>query len=375
MRIVQVAPLVSPIDETREPIGGAQVLLAELARGLAARGHEVTLAAADGSRLSGMRVAPLAIHSAALRPAPMAQTSGERGDEAQQAEAFGRVRGWIEDHRAEIDVVHAHAYDAPAFDALAGAPRPVVHTLHLPPLDDAVVRAARRASDATMVTVSDANARAWRSQSVPVPYVVHNGIDLDRIPLGVARGTHLVCAGRISPEKGVHVAIAVARRVGRPLVILGGVYDASYFATAVAPRVRELPNWRPGDPVSGAVYIGRRSRSELHGIVASSAVTLMPVLWDEPFGLVALESLAAGTPVVAYRRGGLAEILDATSGELVAPGDETGLERAIGRAAMWPPDACRARAARFSLGAMLSGYEAVYAAVQSGAPRRDAGYP
>lgn len=208
-----------------------------------------------------------------------------------------------------------------------------------------------------------------------VHHVVHNGIDLDRVAVGVSRGAHLACAGRISPEKGVHVAIAVARRAGRQLVIVGGVYDESYFATAIRPHVRELPDWHAGAPVSGAVYIGQRSRGDLHAILASSAVTLMPVLWDEPFGLVALESLAVGTPVVAYRRGGLPEIVDATCGELVAPGDEAGLERAIGRAAMWPLDACRAQAERFSLRAMLSGYEAVYAAVQSGAPYRDAGYP
>ncbi len=374
MRILQVAPLVSPIDEGREPLGGAQVLVADLARALAERGHNVTLAAADGSHLSGVRLAPLGIDSQTLRAASFSQNHRERGDEALQARAFERVRAWIDERAGDIDLVHAHAYDAPAFAALAGSPRPVLHTLHLPPLDGAVVRAAREASDATMVTVSEANARAWRAAGVQVTHVVHNGIAPGGIRPGAARGSHVVCAGRISPEKGVHIAVAAARRDGRAIVVVGGVYDEAYFARAVAPHVRSAPEWRAGDPVSGAIYVGRRSRDELHQIVASAAVMLMPVQWEEPFGLVALESLAAGTPVVAYRRGGLPEIIDASCGELVDPGDEAGLVRAISRAANRSRAACRTRAARFSLAAMVSGYEAVYAAVRGDAPGADRGY-
>lgn len=373
MRILQVAPLVSPIDEAREPIGGAQVLVADLARGLAARGHGVTLAAAEGSRLSGVRIAPLGIDSEVLRPATFMPTGAGRADDVLQTRAFARVRRWIDEHAGEIDVVHAHAYDAPAFDLLAGVPRPVVHTLHLPPLDGAVVRAARHASEATMVTVSQANARAWRAAGVPVVHVVHNGVALDEIKVGITRGAQAVCAGRVSPEKGVHIAIAVARRAGRPLVIVGGSYDRSYFSAAVAPYVRSAPEWLPGDPVSGAIHIGHRPRREVHEILAGSTVLLMPVLWDEPFGLVALESLAAGTPVAGYRRGGLPEIVDESCGELVASGDEAALAGAISRVATRLPDACRKRAERFSLAAMVSRYEAVYSAVQGDTPIADRG--
>jgi UDP-glucose:tetrahydrobiopterin glucosyltransferase len=352
--------MVSPIDDTRGPIGGAQALLADLAKGLASRGHDVTLLGADGSRLERVRVPALGIDSSALRPASLGATQGARPDDLAQNRAFASVRKWIDEHIPEIDLIHAHAYDAAAFDALRGARRPVLHTLHLPPLDASVVRAAHAARDATLVTVSGANARAWREQGVPVTHVVHNGIDLNQVPVGQRRGTHLICAGRVSPEKGTHIAVAVARRRGRSLVVAGGVYDDAYFESRVAPHVRRSPEWRLGDPIEDVVYVGPRKREELLTIMGSSAALLMPVLWDEPFGLVALESLATGTPVIAYRRGGLAEIVDETCGVLVEPDDEDALERAIGIGPELAGDPCRRRSERFSLTAMLAAYEGVY---------------
>ncbi|HEV8534736.1 MAG TPA: glycosyltransferase [Candidatus Limnocylindria bacterium] len=367
MRILEVAPFASPIDERREQLGGAQVLIADIARGLASRGHAVTLAAANGSQVEGAALADLDIDSARMRRADLGPTDAPRTDDIAQREAFARVREWLEAHTAEIDVAHAHAYDAPAFAALSRAPRPVVHTLHLPPLDAGVVEAARAAKGATLSTVSEANARAWRKAGVPVGHVIPNGVDLSRIPPGTDRGDHLIYAGRISPEKGVATAIDVAARTGRGLVLVGGVYDERYFAKAVAPRVRRVE--RLDRTVRGAVYLGARPREEVYRLMGSAAVTLMPVEWDEPFGLVAVESLAAGTPVVAYRRGGLVEIIDDICGELVEPGDVEGLARAVGRAAGKDPAECRRRAQRFGVEAMISAYEAMLAALAHGERR------
>ena len=97
MRILQVAPLVAPIDE-RDQIGGAQVLVAELARGLVRAGHDVTLAAADGSFVHGTRLAPLGIDARTLRPAPLAARAGPREDDAAQRAAFQQVRQWLDAH-------------------------------------------------------------------------------------------------------------------------------------------------------------------------------------------------------------------------------------------------------------------------------------
>jgi glycosyltransferase involved in cell wall biosynthesis len=366
MRILEVAPFASPIDEQGAQLGGAQVVVADLARGLAARGHAVTLAAADGSSVRGVALAQLGIDSAELRRADLAPSDAPRADEAQQRAAFARVASWIGAHAAEIDVMHAHAYDAPAFEQLADAARPVVHTLHLPPLDTTVVRAARAATRSTLATVSQANARAWTEAGVPVSHVIPNGVDVGSIPFGSGGADYLLYAGRISPEKGVDAAIYAAEAVGRGLVLVGAAYDESYFARAIAPRVRAVDRLDPGDVLRGAVYLGPRPRTVVHRLMRDAAATLMPVRWDEPFGLVALESLATGTPVVAYRRGGLPEIIDTSCGELVTSDDADAFARAIGPAMAKDRQACRRRAEHFGLEAMLAAYEALLEAVATG---------
>ncbi len=358
MRILEVAPFVAPIDDRGAQLGGAQVLLADLAGGLAARGHHVTMAAARGSHVRGVALADLGIDSADLRPASLDVGAPPRTDAEGQRRAFTAVRAWIEAHAGEIDVVHAHAYDAQAFDLLGGGRWPVVHTLHLPPLDLEVVAAARRAERATFVTVSRANAAAWEAAGVAVRAVIVNGIDLAAIRFAADPGRYLLHAGRLSPEKGVETAIVVAERLGRDLLLVGGVYDERYDAEVVLPRVRRALDWRIGDRVEGALSIGRRPREEVYALMGGAAVTLMPVRWDEPFGLVALESLATGTPVVAYRRGGLPEIVDRSCGALVERDDEEAFGREVLRALEIDRAACRRRAERFPLERMLEAYEA-----------------
>ena len=348
----------APIDDRREPLGGAQVLLADLAGGLAARGHHVTLAAARGSHVRGVAIADLGVDGADLRPAGFGADAPPRADADGQRRAFAAVRAWLDAHAGEIDVVHAHAYDAQAFDLLGGGRWRVVHTLHLPPLDPEVVAAARRAEGASFVTVSRANAAAWEAMGVVVRTVILNGVDLAAIPFARDRGRYLLHAGRISPEKGVETAVAVAERLGRDLLLVGGIYDETYYAEVVLPRVRRVPDWRIGDRVKGTVYIGRRPREDVYALMGGAAVTLMPVRWDEPFGLVALESLAAGTPVVAYRRGGLSEIIDQTCGALVERDDRDAFGREVLRAMDIDRAACRRHAERFPLERMLDAYEA-----------------
>jgi glycosyltransferase involved in cell wall biosynthesis len=271
----------------------------------------------------------------------------------------------------EIDVVHAHAYDAAAFSALSNAPVPVVHTLHLPPLDLLVVEAARR-SDATIVTVSESNARSWRAARARVDVVIPNGIDVSEVPLGRRRGDHLIFAGRMSPEKGAATAIDVAERTRRGILLVGDIYDEAYFAKEVAPRVRIVPDATRVEDVRGAIYIGPRTRPEVYELLARAAATLLPVEWDEPFGLVAVESLAAGTPVAGYARGGLVDIVQDGTGELVPPGDVAALADAVQRVVGTDPAECRRRAARFSVEAMVSAYEKLLAGLvhQAGQTRR-----
>jgi glycosyltransferase involved in cell wall biosynthesis len=351
LRIALVAPLVSRIDDARPPLGGAQVIVADLARTLASRGHDVTLLAATGSRVRGARTPDIGIDASRLAPADLTASEG-RADDASQRGGFGAVRSWIDGHPGEWDVVHAHAYDAPAFDALRGL-APVVHTLHLAPLDGAVVAAAgaAAASGAVLASVSHANARAWTAAGARVSEILPNGIDVEAIPFGARADGPLLFAGRMSPEKGPEVAIRAARAAGRTIVLAGGVYDRDHFTREVEPLLG--PDAR---------YRGALPRLELYELMARAPAVLMPVRWDEPFGLVAVEAQAAGAPVVAFERGGLPELIVAgRTGILVPRDDEAAFTAAIARTDRIDRGACRTNAGRFTILRMAEAHERLYA--------------
>ncbi len=356
MKIALVAPLVTRIDDTQVPPGGAQALLADLAAGLAARGHRVLLFATSGSRVTGVEAVDLGLDPGRFVPAVLGRAAAREDDDAQH-DAFARIARWLAAHHDAWDVVHAHAYDAPAFDALS-ALRPVVHTLHLAPVDPLVVAGAARAERAgsVLASVSRANARAWTAAGAPVSEVLPNGIDVAAVPFSPDGGASLLFAGRISPEKGADVAIRVARRAGRPVVLAGPTYDRGHFADAVEPLLG-----------TDARYAGALPRVDLYRLMGRSAAVLVPVRWDEPFGLVVVEAQAAGTPVVGFARGGLVELVDeGRTGILVPADDEDALVAAIGRVGALDRSACRNSALRWTTGAMLEAHERLYARLARG---------
>lgn len=297
-----VAPLVSPLTEAQ--LGGAQAFVTDLARALAARGHDVTLHCAAGSDVAGVRLVP--VETAELAAA-MVRPLGAAGPALPaMRDAFRRLYAGVRQLRP--DAVTQHAFDAEAIEEAEDLACRVVHTLHLPPLGPAVVAAAR-ATRRPLVTVSQAAAAGWAREGVRTA-VIRNGVpDFDAgAPPVQARA---VVAGRVSPEKQTHVAIDLARRAGLEAFVAGTLYDRDYAE-------------------HHAIQAQRLARPDLWRLMAASAVTLMPVDWEEPFGLVAAESQVAGCPVVAYRRGGLPEVVeDGVGGFLVEPGDEDGFVAAI----------------------------------------------
>lgn len=373
MRIALVAPLVSPIAPPY--LGGAQVLLADLARGLAQRGHDVTLYAAEGSSVPGVHVVTLGIDSSAMRPARFHRDSsapddGERVPDMLRPDerkllpsyAFLHVFRALVNHADAYDLVHAHAFDWPAYAYSAMLPLPVIHTVHLPPVDSNIARllgvlAPPDGSPARvrLTTVSHACAAEW-AQFCDIAQVIYNGVDVAAIPFHAVASAQpfLLFAGRISPEKGVEDALAIAEQAGLPLVLAGDIYDSRYYEQQVAPRLERLGE--------RARYLGSVAREDLHQLMGESLAVLCPVHWEEPFGLVACEAQAAGTPVVGYRRGGLAEVVaDGETGYLVAPGDSTAAVAAVHQAHRLDRHACRNRVERlFSLETMLDAYEAFY---------------
>jgi glycosyltransferase involved in cell wall biosynthesis len=343
VRVALVAPFVSTIADRGAQMGGSQAVLADLGAGLAARGHDVTLLAARRSHVGGVRIPDLGIDA---DPSASVGTRAERRS-ASQERAFAAVRAWLDHDAQRPEVIHAHAFDAPAFEQLRGLG--ALHTLHLPPLDDAVVAAAR-AADATLATVSPSCQADWRAAGVAVDVILPNGVDLNAIPLGSGAGRYLAFCGRMSPEKGADVACRVARAVGMPLRLAGPVYDQTYFSTVVSPLLG-------GD----VVYLGALDRASVWRLLGDAALALFPVDWNEAFGMAALESLACGTPVAGFRRGGLTELVtEGRTGTLAAPGDEGALAEAVRASLGLSRDECRESARRYDLAHMLDAHEAVY---------------
>ncbi len=327
-----MASLVTPLRPNLA--GGAQAFVCDLARELHDRGHEVALYCASRSQVPGVDLVEIEV------PAGVAEALVMPGGAPPQAVAAlgeGFERLFAELRRQAPDVVSQHAFDAEAIELAEGLR--VLHTLHMPPMVPAVVEAARR-SRAAFATVSEAARRDWSAVGLEPVRVLRNGIPdfgvEPRPPEPVA-----VIAGRISPEKGTAAALRVATAAGLEPLLLGEVYDRAYHEREVRLQPRAV------------------GREELSRIMAGAAATLMPVEWEEPFGLVAAESQMAGCPVAGYRRGGLPEVVsEGVGGYLVEPGDEAGLVEAVHRAAGLDRAAIRRSAlGRLLIGPAVAAYE------------------
>lgn len=348
MRVAVVTSLVSPIRAAEA--NGPHAVIVDLARGLTARGHRVSVYAAAGSVAHGVDVVEIPVDP----EAGDARLHVDRGatDEGTAALNRGFDRLYASIHADAPDVVSQHAFDAAAIELAEGMP--VLHTLHMPPVVDEVV-AAVGVTRAALTTVSVASQATWLRAGIPAIGVLRNGVP-DREPARGATVPVALVAGRISPEKGTDAAIRVARRAGLAVLVVGDVYDPDYFASAVEPLLR------------AGEWIGAVPREVLFQLMARCAVLLMPVGWDEPFGLVAAEAQMAGCPVVGYRRGALPEVVsDGIGGWLVEPGDEDGLLSATYLARGLDRSAIRRRAqGELGVDRMVDAYERALRAVAAG---------
>jgi glycosyltransferase involved in cell wall biosynthesis len=358
MRVAIMAPLVSAIREPQQ--GGSQAFVSDLARGLTGRGHEVHVYAASGSQIPGVQVIDTGVDPELLAGTLYRASGAVAGPGAAPAaeDAFAAAYRAVPGGR--YDVVHNHAFDAPAVRRAACLPVPVVHTVHLPP-DKAVSAALRKAGRGrrppAVATVSQFQAGAW-ARIVPVDAVLPPYPPARAIGWSAAPGTGALFAGRLSPEKGAAEAIDMARAAGLPIEVYGDVYDADYSREQIDPRRHE-----PGVTVHPAV-----PRAALWEIMARAAVVLCPSRWDEPFGLAAAEAQACGTPVVAFRRGGLSEVIvDGVTGFLVPPDDVAAFTEAVRGAPGLSRAACRKHAeSRLDLDVSLDAHERLYRRVAGG---------
>ena len=350
MKIALIAPLVSAIREPQR--GGSQAFVSDLARGLLGRGHDVHLYAASGSDVPGVPVIDTGVDHRSLS-ATLYRASGGVPPELGAADsAFSGVYAAVRGDR--YDVVHNHAFDAPAVTLAIALHAPIVHTVHLPP-DEAVAAALcdalRGDAPPTVAGVSEFQASAWR-RVVPVDAILPPCVPTALIDWAPSGGEGAVFAGRLSPEKGAAEAIDIARAAGVRIDVYGDAYDADYARERIDPRRAE-----PGVSIHPGV-----PRSALWKAMARAAVVLCPARWEEPFGMVAAEAQACGTPVVAFKRGALGEVIaDEVTGFLVAPDDLHAAADAVRRSTGLSRSACRDHAEHdLDLERSLEAHEQLY---------------
>ena len=344
MRIAIIAHLKHAITEPFA--GGLEMHTHLLATSLRARGNDVTLFASTRSDPATGLVA--ICDESTLNAAGTA----EAGDIMFFREHHAYLRLMSELRRSDFDIVHNNSLHYLPVAMADTLPMPMVTTLHTPPFCwlESGIRLCR-AEATRFVAVSEAIRTVW-SPIVAIDRVIFNGIDLDRFPYRATPDPepYLVWYGRIVPEKGTHLAIAAARRVGLPLRIAGPVSDPAYFAAEVAPHL--------GNAVR---HVGHLDHKTLSRLVAGARAFLCTPCWDEPFGLVVAEALSCGTPVAAFARGAIPGLLAAESGVLATPDDIESLANAAVAAMMLDRAACRTRAETIcDAYGMIDGYEALY---------------
>lgn len=345
MRVCLIASSRFPVAEPFH--GGLEAHTASLARTLLDRGHEVDVFAAPGSDPR--------LNVDALSVSRFTSSTAARSD------VGARPEEWMEEHHAYLalmldlardgasryDVVHNNSlHHLPV--AMAGAIQPpVVTTLHTPPIAwlESAIRLTRH--PVRFAAVSRFTAAAW--QHATSSTVVMNGVDVDVWRAGCG-GTRAVWTGRIVPEKAPHLAVEAARRAGLEIDLAGPITDVAYFSDVIAPLLGP-----------GACYVGHLGTADLAALVGSAAVAVVSPQWDEPYGLVAAEAMACGTPVAALPRGALPEIVLPGAGALAVGPDAEDLSEAIRHAATMDRRRVRQHAVEhLSLDRMVDGYEDMY---------------
>ncbi|MBD2103651.1 glycosyltransferase family 4 protein [Leptolyngbya sp. FACHB-261] len=336
MRIAQIAPLWETVPPPA--YGGSELVVSLLTDELVRRGHEVTLfASGDSTSLAKIE----SVHPQALR-----LDASIKEHPIYEMLQLGRVY----EQAQEFDIIHSHIGCA-ALACSNLVKTPTVHTLHgvfTPDNEKLFVHARKQ----PYVSISNDQ----REPRLGLNYVatVYNGIDLDahKFYPQPEEPPYLAFLGRISPEKGTHLAIEIAKRSGWHLKLAGKVdrVDVDYFEQEIKPLI-------DGEQIE---YLGEANHVQKNALMGGAVATLFPITWREPFGLVMIESMAAGTPVIAMELGSASEVIAHGKTGFLCHSVE-GCVDALAKVPTLSRSACREHVKQhFSVQRMVDGYEAVY---------------
>jgi glycosyltransferase involved in cell wall biosynthesis len=325
--------------------GGIEAMLGGLVDGLVDRGHEVTLLAAGRNGTKAQRFV-------AVYETPPSERLGDPMPEVVHAAAAARALSEL-----DVDVVHDNTLAGPLARSAYSAP--TVVTTHGPVAGEHGRLLGELGGDVGLVAISDAQ----RAAAPELNWVgrVHNGIDVASYPVGDGDDGYLLWIGRFSPAKGAHLAIDAARAAGYSVVLAGKLNEQAeqdYFEDAVRPRLGR-----------GVAYVGTADAALKRELYGGAAALLFPICWEEPFGLVMIEAMACGTPVVALSRGSVPEVVeDGVTGFVVD--HQSDLVGAVRRIDEIDRAACRRRMEeRFDFEVMVDGYERVFHQVAAAGER------
>jgi glycosyltransferase involved in cell wall biosynthesis len=337
MRIGMIAPPWFPLPPQR--YGGIEFVVSLLTEGLVARGHDVTLFASGDSETHARL-------SYIFARAPYEQMeNGGHLEVMHSLEAYMRAD--------EFDVIHDH--DGLASRAMGALVHrltgtPVLATLHGPA--DAVTQQSLSSlrADLKFIAISDYQRHGF--PDLDFVGTIPNAIDVEHMPFSPQKDGYLLFIGRMTPDKGAHTAIDVAHRLDRRLILAGKVNEGperEYFTAEVEPHLSDKIHFR------GEVDHDTKVRLYEH-----ACCTLFPIQWPEPFGLVMIESLACGTPVIALRQGSVPEIIEhGRTGFIVDAADEM-VEASAYIGDIDPAECRRAVEERFGSEAFVAAHEGAY---------------
>ena len=335
MKIAQIAPLWECVPPPA--YGGIELVVSLLTDELVQRGHDVTLfASGDSTTLAELE----SVHPRALRLDPSVREYGIY-EMLQLSQVYERA--------SEFDVIHSHMGCA-ALPYTKLVKTPTLHTLHGIFTPDNR-KMFSHAKDQPYVSISDRQRDA--ELGLNCISTVYNGIDVNQHNFyeKAQEPAYLAFLGRMSPEKGPHHAIAIAKGVGLPLKMAGKVdpVDVEYFESEIQPHIDGIQ----------IQFQGEANHAQKNELMGNAIATLFPITWQEPFGLVMVESLAAGTPVIAMRMGSTPEVIRPDVGFLCDTVEEC--MAAVERVQTIDRALCRAYVSEFfSVQSMTTGYEAAY---------------
>jgi glycosyltransferase involved in cell wall biosynthesis len=266
--------------------------------------------------------------------------------EAYEADEYIKILKDIESK--DFDIVHNNSTHELPIIWGASARIPVVTTLHAPPQFSKVkpaVTAAGNAQNLHFVTVSAALRDMWKPYLTQKATVIYNGIDVSAWPVTKQSNDYLFWYGRMVATKGLDIALDVAHKLDMPLHFAGSIDDTTYYESQIKPRLR-----------SDDIYLGHLQQGAIVAAMAGAAVFINAARWEEPFGLVNIEAMAAGVPIAGFDRGAFKEIVSDKSGVVASQRTVDSLAAAVQQAMSLRTDDVRARAEAFTISQMANQY-------------------